>query len=93
MAAGRWVLKKAYVEDSSEGGQFRNPKSYVHDECVITHRKNWKRFEKNKKQLMGGIFYNMKALFVMDDIEAKERGPGEEDRLIEGGRKEAGGGG
>ena len=73
MAAGRWVLKKAYVEDSSEGGQFRNPKSYVHDECVITHRKNWKRFENNKKQLMGGIFYNMKALFVMDDIEAKER--------------------
>ena len=41
-------------------------KKYVHDESVVTYRKNWKRFEK-KKSIMGGIFYNMKALFMMDD--------------------------
>ena len=38
------------------------------DETVVTHRKNWKRFGTIK----GGAFYNMRALFVMDDVETKE---------------------
>ena len=43
-------------------------KPYVHDESVVTHRKNWKRFG----DVRGGAFYNMKALFLMSDIETKE---------------------
>ena len=41
---------------------------------MVTHRKNWKRFDNNhSRRLAGGQFYNMKALFVMDDLEGKER--------------------
>ena len=72
LAAGRWVLTKAFVEDSHKEGKFLKAKRYVHDESVVTHRKKWKRFEK-KNPIEGGIFYNMKALFVMEDLEAKER--------------------
>ena len=73
LAAGRWVLKEAFVEDSHKEGRFLKAKRYVHDESVVTHRKKWKRFEKKKNPIEGGIFYNMKALFVMEDLEAKER--------------------
>ena len=72
LAAGRWVLTKAFVEDSHKERRFLKAKRYVHDESVVTHRKKWKRFEK-KNPIEGGIFYNMKALFVMEDLEAKER--------------------
>ena len=60
------------MDDSYKEGKFLKAKPYVHDEAVVTHRKKWKRFEK-KNPIQGGIFYNMKALFVMDDLEAKER--------------------
>ena len=74
LAAGRWVLEKRFVDESHQKGYFLNAKKYVHDECVVTHRKNWKRFDNNRsRRLAGGQFYNMKALFVMDDLEGKER--------------------
>ena len=45
-----------------------NAKPYVHNESVITQRKNWIQFG----DMRGGAFYNMKALFLMSDLETKE---------------------
>eukprot|EP00092_Neocalanus_flemingeri_P037197 GFUD01040500.1.p1 GENE.GFUD01040500.1~~GFUD01040500.1.p1 ORF type:complete len:1081 (+),score=293.90 GFUD01040500.1:82-3243(+) len=67
LAGGRWILKKEFVLDSFQNKSWSRARRYVHDEIVISHRKNWKRLGR-----AGGAFYNMKALFVMDDTETKE---------------------
>merc|ERR1712083_1197413 len=67
LAAGRWVLKESFVHNSYKANAWARGRVYVHDDCVISHRKNRKRLNK-----AGLVFHNMKALFVMDDQETKE---------------------
>ena len=67
LAGGRWVLKIDYVLDSYEANSWGRARRYVHDESVLSHRKNWRRLRR-----AGGAFHNMKVMFVMDDVETKE---------------------
>ena len=69
LAAGRWILNSNFIYESHRKGYFVNAKPYVHDESVVTHRKNWNRFG---GEIKGGAFFNMKALFLMSDRETKE---------------------
>ena len=63
------MIKRQFIDESYRQRKFLNAKQFVHSECVVSHRKNWARFNWDIK---GGAFYNMKAYFMMDDIETKE---------------------
>ena len=67
LAAGRWVLKADYVHESFSANAWARGRVHVHDESVISHRKNRRRLGR-----AGLAFYNVRAMFVMDDLETKE---------------------
>lgn len=46
LAAGRWVLTKAFIEDSYKAEKFLIVKKYVHDESVVTHKRTGKGSKK-----------------------------------------------
>ena len=62
------MITRQFIDESYRQGRFLNAKQFVHSECVLTHRKNWRRFG----DIKGGAFYNMKAFFMIDDVETKE---------------------
>jgi len=66
LAAGRWILNAHYIYASYGSKSWVRGRNYVHDECVIIHRKNRKRLGKD-----GLAFNNMKAMVIMDDEETK----------------------
>ena len=61
-------MSREFVDQSYAAQRYLNPKKFVHNDCVVTHRKNWGRFGDER----GGIFFNMKAFFLLEDRETQE---------------------
>ena len=77
IAAGRWVVTKRYVEKSHKAGRWLNPGPYSHNrDQVLRLRKAM-----SKEGPKGGLFWRMKAVFVMRD----ERKNGVYSRIVRAG--------